>query len=338
MIEAARELREQLIEGEFPANAAAVLGEIFSARKTRDDSLLAESAEAWTEVLREAATARADFPDLAPGEWWELVLTQFGDSLRFDDRPAGALDLLGWLELLWEDAPHLVVAGLNDGRVPEAVTGDAFLPEALRARLGLKTNEARFARDAYQLAALAASRPAGTGRLDLLVGKVSAAGDPLRPSRLLLLCADAELPARVAALFRPVELESSTLPWQRAWRLTPANGAAAGAGFGDGVPRLPLLSVSILPEARFEGGDRGSVQKRAGRAGFRHSLPCRAGGHGLGAGPARLYGRSAAAGISDPTFGSPRPRKVRRGNDVAPDRPVGIRAAAPVTRGGNPSG
>jgi ATP-dependent helicase/nuclease subunit B len=43
----------------------------------------------------------------------------------------------------------------------------------------------------------------------------------LRPSRLLLLCGDAELPGRVAALFRPVELESSTLPWQRAWQLTP---------------------------------------------------------------------------------------------------------------------
>jgi ATP-dependent helicase/nuclease subunit B len=221
VLEAARGLRAQLTEGEFPANAAAVLGRIFSARKISDDSPLAESAEAWTEVLREAAAARADFPDLAPGEWWELVLTQFGDSLRFDPRPAGALDLLGWLELLWEDAPHLVVAGLNDGRVPEAVTGDAFLPEALRVRLGLKTNEARFARDAYQLAALAASRPAGAGRLDLLVGKVSAAGDPLRPSRLLLLCADAELPQRVAALFRPVELESSALPWQRAWQLTP---------------------------------------------------------------------------------------------------------------------
>src|SRR5688572_25041415 len=52
VIEAARELREQLIEGEFPANAAAVLGRIFSARKTTDDSPLAESAEAWTAMLR----------------------------------------------------------------------------------------------------------------------------------------------------------------------------------------------------------------------------------------------------------------------------------------------
>ena len=117
------------------------------------------------DVLREAAAARPAFTDLTNAEWWELVLTQFGESLRFDARPAGAIDLLGWLELLWEDAPHLVVTGLNDGRLPETVAGDPFLPEALRARLGLKTNEARFARDAYLLAALTACRT-GAGRLD----------------------------------------------------------------------------------------------------------------------------------------------------------------------------
>src|SRR5262249_54804417 len=133
----------------------------FATRRVAGESALAESAEAWMEILREAAEARAEFPGLAAAEWWELALARHGASLRFDARPAGALDLLGWLELLWEDAPHLVVAGLNDGRVPETVAGDAFLPEALRRRLGLKTNEARFARDAYLLAALAAARAAG---------------------------------------------------------------------------------------------------------------------------------------------------------------------------------
>jgi ATP-dependent helicase/nuclease subunit B len=219
-LEAAQELRAQLTGGEFPANASAALGAVFGARRVTGDSPLAESAEAWMEILRDAAAARPDFPRLANAEWWELALAQFGESLRFDQRPAGAVDLLGWLELLWEDAPHLVLTGLNDGRVPEAVAGDPFLPEALRGRLGLKTNEARFARDAYLLAALAACRR-GTGRLDLLVGKVSAAGDPLRPSRLLLSCEETELPQRVAALFRPAEAARPSLPWRRAWRLVP---------------------------------------------------------------------------------------------------------------------
>ena len=219
-LEGARALRATLTGGAFPANAAAALATIFGAQTVAGDSALAESAAAWMDVLREAAAAQPDFPGLTNGEWWELVLARFGESLRFDARPAGAVDLLGWLELLWEDAPHLVVTGLNDGRVPETVAGDPFLPEALRARLGLKTNEARFVRDAYLLAALAESRKAA-GRLDLLVGKVSAAGDPLRPSRLLLACAEAELPRRVAALFRPVEATRPGLPWRRAWQLVP---------------------------------------------------------------------------------------------------------------------
>ena len=194
----AEELRGQLTQGTFPANATAALRALFGERRLAADGVMVESAEAWMDILRGAALAAENFPDLTTAEWWELTLAQFGESMRFDTRPPGAIDLLGWLELLWEDAPHLVVTGLNDGRVPEAVAGDAFLPEALRGRLGLKTNEARFARDAYLLAALAAAR-GSMGRLDLLVGKVSAAGDPVRPSRLLLLCDDAELPARVAA-------------------------------------------------------------------------------------------------------------------------------------------
>ncbi len=233
-LEVATDLRGQLTTGEFPGNVSAVLGQIFGAQKVSGDSLLAGSAEAWMEVLRAIAGARQNFPRLKTTEWWELALAQFGEILRFEQHPAVAVDLLGWLELLWEDAPHLVVTGLNDGRVPEAVAGDAFLPEALRARLGLKTNEARFARDAYLLAALASSR-AGAGRLDLLVGKVSAAGDPLRPSRLLLQCEEAELPQRVAALFRPVEAARPGLPWRRAWKLTPP-----------AVPPLTRVSVTAF--------------------------------------------------------------------------------------------
>ncbi|HEY8995817.1 MAG TPA: PD-(D/E)XK nuclease family protein, partial [Lacunisphaera sp.] len=219
-LEAAQELRQQLTGGAFPVNVSAALANLFAARRVKGESVLAESAEAWMEILREAAMARPDFPGLTNAEWWELTLAQFGESVRFDTRAAGAVDLLGWLELLWEDAPHLMVTGLNDGCVPETVAGDPFLPEALRGRLGLKTNDTRFARDAYLLAALAACRRE-TGRLDLLVGKVSAAGDPLRPSRLLMACDEAALPERVAMLFRPVEAVRPSLPWRRAWRLTP---------------------------------------------------------------------------------------------------------------------
>jgi ATP-dependent helicase/nuclease subunit B len=224
LLAAAAEVHAALTGGAFPANAAATLALLFGARTIAAENELAASAGAWMEILRAAGRAAEKFPGLTTAEWWELTLEHFAEERHTDDRPAGAVDLLGWLELLWDDAPHLVVAGVNDGRVPEAVVGDAFLPETLRGRLGLKTNAARFARDAYLLAALAAAR-AKTGRLDLLVGKVSAAGDPLRPSRLLLLGADADLPRRVNFLFRETEIARASPPWRRAWKLVPPTDA-----------------------------------------------------------------------------------------------------------------
>lgn len=216
------ELRRRLVTGRFPANAAAVLQELFAGRRLETGSALFEAAEVWTETLREAGQALTAFArEQRPlADAWEFALSLYGERPRFDNKPPGAVELNGWIELLWEDAPHVVVAGLNDGRVPEAVVGDAFLPESLRGRIGLRTNADRFARDAYLLQALAASRTTG-GRLDVLVGKVSAQGDPLRPSRLLLRCPDADLPRRVAWLFRDVDAPQASLPWTRAWRLAP---------------------------------------------------------------------------------------------------------------------
>ncbi len=218
-------LRTTLLGGEFPANVRGALTEIFKNRRfdleKPDDARAVEAAQAWGEVLTELETAVGRFPGLAAADVWELALRALGDSQRFDDKPEGAVELQGWLELLWDDAPHLIVAGLNDGRVPDAVVGDAFLPESLRVRLGLKTNTGRFARDAYLLQTLAACRVGGRGRLDLLVGKTSSAGDPLRPSRLLFLCPDADLPARVAFLFKPAEAARPSLAWRRAWKLAP---------------------------------------------------------------------------------------------------------------------
>jgi len=222
-LSAAARLRDLLVAGAFPASAVDVLQLIFADRRLETGSLFFEAVEVWTETLRDTGAALSKFRSLklSLGEAWEFTLALYGERIRFADKPSGAVELNGWLELLWDDAPHLVVAGLNDGRVPEAVVGDAFLPETLRARIGLKTNAARFARDAYLLQALDASRTGGAGRLDVLVGKASANGDPLRPSRLLLRCPDEELPRRVAWLFREVGAVQASLPWTRAWRLRP---------------------------------------------------------------------------------------------------------------------
>lgn len=231
------ELRATLTTGVFPENAAKTLATIFAGRQIDADAAVAESARVWTETLRETGCALEawDGAELTLGEKWSVALGAFAAEVRTAERPAGALDLLGWLELLWEDAPHLVVAGVNDGCVPEAIVGDVFLPEALRVRLGLKTNAERLARDAYLLTALAAWRRGTAGRLEVLLGKTSEAGDPQRPSRLLLRCADEALPARVAQLFREVESARPSLPWRRAWQLRPRR-----------VPSPEKVSVTAL--------------------------------------------------------------------------------------------
>jgi len=218
-LEAMDEIRRLLTAKDFAAGAAEAFGAIFAGRRLNladpAEARLQESARAWTDLLRECAAAGAGLPR---ADGWELALRLYGEGRRPEEKPARALELQGWLELLYEDAPHLAIAGLNDGIVPESVAGDAFLPEGLRERLGLKTNGARLARDAYLLAALDACRRQ-EGRLDLLLGKVSAAEDPLRPSRLLLLCPDEELPRRVEFLFRGLAAGAASPAWRRAWRL-----------------------------------------------------------------------------------------------------------------------
>jgi ATP-dependent helicase/nuclease subunit B len=223
-LELIRGLRARLTAGAFPENAAAVLAEIFGARRfeieNEAEADLAAAAEVCAGVMGEVARAAERFPGITAADGWDLVLRLYGENVRFAEKPAHALELQGWLELVWEDAPHLLVAGLNDGKVPDAVVGDPFLPEGLRVRLGLKTNGMRFACDAYYLQALAASRKHG-GRLDVLLGKNSASGDPLKPSRLLLRCPDAELPRRIDFLFKSVPADGANLAWRRAWKLRP---------------------------------------------------------------------------------------------------------------------
>ncbi len=209
----------ELRRGAFPAAWSAALAKLHAGREIdlacAADREFAEAAEAWREAAGEVAAAAP--ARLRADDACTLALQLFGAGRIFDDKPAGATELDGWLELVFRDEPVLLVAGVNEGCVPEAVTGHAFLPESLRERLGLKTNAQRFARDAWQLAALAACR-AAAGRLEIFLGKTSSAGDPLRPSRLLFQCAEPELPRRVQFLFRELPPAGGNLAWQRAWR------------------------------------------------------------------------------------------------------------------------
>ncbi len=152
----------------------------------------------------------------------EITSGIFEDSLRtaciYPERPLPAIDLQGWLELAWEDAPYLVLTGMNEHRVPASVIGDPFLPDQARTTLGLSNNRRRFARDAFLLRTMIASRQ-HNGRIIMTLGKHTTQGDPLKPSRLLFRCPDRELPARATQLFAEDPVQTDILKRESSWRL-----------------------------------------------------------------------------------------------------------------------
>lgn len=177
-------------------------------------------AAALGEWLESAAPVIARVPRRA-GFWLDLMLQAVPQ-----DPPAPpaarVLDVQGWLELLYEPGPHLVICGMNDGKVPARGGSDPWLGEAARSLLGLPGENRRAARDAFLYQSMLAAR-LGDGRVDLILSKTGSGGEPLLPSRLLLAGAREELPQRVAALFREVEPPEAGMRWQADWQWQPRN-------------------------------------------------------------------------------------------------------------------
>ena len=149
--------------------------------------------------IRDRSTPLLD--GLSP-EWREaLVRDRVARSRVFHPAPGDAVEISGWLEAPWTDAPVLCVAGCREGALPAGTTEDAFLPDSLRTKLGLTDNASRYARDAYLLSCLL--RRYGPSKLRLGYSRFRSGGEPNRPSRLLLGCPDEDLPARVEKLFQP---------------------------------------------------------------------------------------------------------------------------------------
>ncbi|MEZ5385237.1 MAG: PD-(D/E)XK nuclease family protein [Prosthecobacter sp.] len=212
---------------DFGSALTGFLGEVFDKRRFQmnrpQDAVFAAIADQISEVLDMLEGPAADkFPGgLDSAQKLELLLQTLGDEIFYPDRKANDIDLQGWLELLWEDAPHLVITGMNDGKAPEAILGHTFLPDSARRALGLRCNDTRFARDACLMTALIESRRHNGGRVDFIFGRTGADGTPLRPSRLLFQCADPELPARTLHFFKKETPFVDPVPWKLAWKLKP---------------------------------------------------------------------------------------------------------------------
>ncbi len=208
-----------------------------------------EERLAWAcRSLASAIVALQDVPEaltlpLTSAEAIDWVMQSLSGQLVPQPASPSAIEMLGWLDLTLDDAPGLIITGMHDGVVPEAVNADPFLPNQLRRQLGMIDNSRRYARDMYAFQVMLHSRE----HLRVIVGRNSLSGDPLVPSRLLLACDLAELPARVLRLTAEENLD--VLPevqtrWQRSDEQTPLPAYTTPAPDSSRLP--PHISVTAF--------------------------------------------------------------------------------------------
>lgn len=110
---------------------------------------------------------------------------------------AGAIELLGWLELPLDDARAAIITTFNEGYIPAGEGSAMFLSSELRTTLGIQDAKRRVARDAFALFMLAESK----AELLLVVAHRDVEKNPLAPSRLLFATEPLEAARRGVQLF-----------------------------------------------------------------------------------------------------------------------------------------
>ncbi len=126
----------------------------------------------------------------------EMIATRLADLRVAQIASANDIDILGWLDLAFDDAPALVVVGLNHPFVPAAVTSDPFLPGTLRSQLRMADNERRYARDVYAMQLMLKTHSS----VRFIVGRTAADGSPTPPSRLIAASPPVDSARRVRKL------------------------------------------------------------------------------------------------------------------------------------------
>ncbi|MDA0323761.1 MAG: PD-(D/E)XK nuclease family protein [Verrucomicrobia bacterium] len=231
---------------EAALSVQAFLRDVLRGRELRSDVPLDDEMSRACGVLNDAllSVAQGAVGELGlSGDETLAVLGRVVPDLEYArEREGAVIDLEGWLELAWNDAPLLIVTGMNEGRVPDGRLSDAFIPDSLRTRLQLKDDASRLARDAFIMRCCIESRRS-SGRAAFICGKRSQSGDPLRPSRLMFRCPDDELPARASALFGPVDVERASAAATHAFQLN-----AEASRLARPVARPERISVTALSD------------------------------------------------------------------------------------------
>ncbi len=187
-----------------PVSMLARLAELYSETMLTpgqaDDDCFMDIARHLVDTVTVITKWEKELPDIGPSDWCHLLLEDAVDKAYAADHRTGAMELEGWLELPWNNAPLAIVTGMNEGFVPAGRMDDQFLPDSFREQMGLRCDAARFARDAYILMGLQEARRE-SGSLVLIAGRRSDKGDVLKPSRLFWRCPDDVLVERARQFF-----------------------------------------------------------------------------------------------------------------------------------------
>ena len=200
----AEALRRDLRSGRFAEGVRKVLTRVYGRRSVDllnpADREFAAAAGMVEEALREQEEGGLEALGLDWAGRFALLMKVLVERVLEEEEGEERIDLDGWLELPWNDAPFMIVTGFNEGRVPQTPPVSPFLTPSLRRALGLPGEAERTARDAYQMSCLIESRR-HRGRVCFVAGKKGRGGDPLQPSRLLFRCSGDSLLPRAARLF-----------------------------------------------------------------------------------------------------------------------------------------
>jgi hypothetical protein len=181
-----------------------------------------------------------DTAPLSAADAFQVALGPLAQESLPPAADAGAVEILGWLELPLDDSRALVVTSFNEGFVPTSTGTDGFLPDCLRRELGLLHNERRYARDAYATSVLCQSRE----ELLMLFARRNTNREPLEPSRLFFACPDDVLVRRAREYFAAPKVPAA----RRRLLLAPEGPISDESGFkvpeptkvGDNVKRIPV--------------------------------------------------------------------------------------------------
>jgi hypothetical protein len=199
----------------------------------------------WAQSLRELGAVLDETEALAgtpldallvPSDALALIRGCFERARLAAPFDAGAVELLGWLDLPMDRAPYVFLCGLNEGRLPIPFPGGTDLGPAACEALGLDWEAAHRARDACALTQLCARAQ----ELCLVSARHNARGDPLRPSRFLFRAASAKVAARIERFFA-----QESAPFQGPTRAPPRGGELLRRPEPAAIP-------SPLPASSFE--------------------------------------------------------------------------------------